>query len=205
MRKPSLFFHVCGLLLAAVLIGGCRKEGFTRLMDVELKYRVVPDAERIPLGDTVRIIAWLPYQQFDRATNTMVDIRNMEAQSWGSVGYWAMDSATNEIIHKKGGHIFENYFSMNQPYGTFRDYPKNNIIGNMHKNDTAFYFELRLIAQKAWVHMLRPSSGRGFMENGRFRIDIAARVINPNFHQHLIRKYDNIITPYDRDYFFETY
>jgi hypothetical protein len=75
----------------------------------------------------------------------------------------------------------------------------------MHKNDTAFYFEMRLVAQNAWVYKIRPIGGRGFMDNGRFRIDIGARVANANYHQHLSRKYQSIITPYDSDYFFETY
>jgi cell wall assembly regulator SMI1 len=94
---------LCGLLIAAVLFWGCRKEGFTRLMDVEMKIKIVTDTERIKVGDTVKIIAWLPYKQYDRATNSTVDIRDMEVQSWGSVGYWALDSATNGIIHKPGG------------------------------------------------------------------------------------------------------
>jgi hypothetical protein len=75
----------------------------------------------------------------------------------------------------------------------------------MQKNDTSFYFELQLVAHKAWVHMVAPMAGRGFMDKGKFRIDIGVRVINTNYHQHLVRKYDNIITPYSKDYFFETY
>jgi hypothetical protein len=196
---------LCGLLIAAVLLWGCRKEGFTRLMDVEMKYQIIPDAERIKLGDTVKIIAWLPYKQYDRATNTTVDIKDMEIQSWGSIGYLGLDSMQNETIVKQGSPFYETFFSMSQPFGTFKEYPKNHIIGNMHQKDTYFYFELNLVARKPWVHLIRPRGGRGFMDNGRFRIDIAARVINPNYHHHLSRKQQSVITPYDIDYFFETY
>lgn len=199
---------ICGLLLVVLLsigIGGCRKEGFTRLMDVEMKYKVVPDAERIPLGDTVKIIAWLPYKQFDKATNSTVDIRNMEVQSWGSLGYIGLDTVfTNEAVNIRM-FTFESFYDVQHPFGTFREYPKNSIINTMAQNDTAFYFELRLVARKPGVFMIAPLGGRGFLDKGRFRIDIAARNINPNYNQHLSQKYMFGITPYDRDYFFETY
>jgi hypothetical protein len=186
------------------IVGGCKKEGFTRLLDVELKYKVVPDVPSIKLSDTVKIIAWLPYKQYDRATNSTVDIRGMEVQSWGSMGYMGLDSVlTNDRnirIYK-----FETFFDVQHSFGTFKDYPKNDIIGSMAQTDTAFRFELKLVARKPGVFMLRPRGGRGFMDNGRFRIDIAASMINVNYHQHLSQKYMPGVTPYDIDYFFETY
>jgi hypothetical protein len=196
---------LCGLLTAAVLFWGCRKEGFTRLMDVELKYRVLPEAERIKIGDTVKIIAWLPYKQYDRATNSTVDISNMEVQSWGSVTFRGLDSMINETVVKPGSHLFEDFFAVNHLFGSFSEYPKNQLIGSMHKNDTSFYFQINLIAKKPWVLRIRPIAGRGFMDDDRFRIDIAARVVNPNYHQHLSYKYQSIVTPSSRDYFFEIY
>jgi hypothetical protein len=203
---PHTIAKLCGLLIAAVLFWGCRKEGFTRLMDVELKYRVLPEAARIKIGDTVKIIAWLPYRQYDRAINSTVDISNMEVQSWGSINCLALDSLTTDgAVVKKGGHIFEDYFKVQHTYGSFREYPTNHYIGNMHKNDTAFYFELKLVPKNPWVFMMRPSPARGFMEQARFRIDITPRVVNANYNQRLLQKYMPGVNPSDIDYYFETY
>jgi hypothetical protein len=203
---PHTIVKISSLFFFAVLLWGCKKEGFTRLMDVEMKIKIVPDTERIRLGDTVKIIAWLPYKQYDRATNSAVDIRGMEVQSWGAISFQGLDSiGTDRVVFKQGSYLYEDFFYVSHPYGSFSEYPKNHIIGNMHQNDTAFYFELRLIARKPWVFKIRPTGGRGFMENGRFRIDIANMVINSNYHQHLSRKYMPTITPYQRDYFFEIY
>jgi hypothetical protein len=187
------------------IIGGCKKEGFTRLLDVELKYKIVPAAERVKVGDTVKIIAWLPYKQYDRATNSTVDIRGMEIQSWGSAIFRGLDSLSNGVTVKKGSHLYEDFFTVTHPYGTFREYPTNHRIGTMHQNDTAFYFQLNLVAKTPWVFTIRPIGGRGFMDKGRFRIDIALRIVNNNYHQHLSRKYQPNTVPYDEDYFFETY
>lgn len=194
------FAAICCLCFA------CKKEkGYSRFLTIKCSVKILPDTPIIKMGDTVRITAWIPYSSYDYDSRTWVDVRDMEVRTWGGAFFSRLDSSRNAstAIAMILPNI-DQYFIRKMIAGDYRNLSQNFEASYFEKRDTCFYFEMRLIPRIVGYYFLRPfASGRGFMNNGSWSVDIGSEIVNRTMNQYLKDEYNQIFVPYENDYFFK--
>lgn len=183
----------------------CKKQGYSRFLTIKCNLQILPDTPLVKMSDTIRIIAWIPYNSYDYDSQTYLDVRDMQVRTWGGFGgFVAFDTTRPLGFENMGLPMINSYFNVRIVAGEFENLQRNFWIKNFEKQDTCFHFEMQLIPISQQIYTLRPQPlGRAFMNNGSWQVDIISEVVNKSLNWHLANEIRQGFSPNQDSYFFK--